>query len=88
MSEKEEFVNQNNRLKYVKRNQARTGKSKEYINKLSGKNNCKYCSSGREQKSKKGKEEWLCSCDKNEIKEIKEQIKKDSEYIVVEKLKK
>ena len=93
-SEKEESVKQNNRLKYIKRNQTRTGKSKEYINKISrvgcpvGKKKCRYCSRGvTEQRTRKDKEEWLCNCDKNDIKDIKEQIRKDDEYIVVEKLK-
>ena len=100
MSEKENIIETEKRLKQVKRTKQRTGKSKEYINKLArngcpnGKKKCVHCSNrglktrNGKEKSRKDKKDLLCNCDNNDIKEIREEIKMESEVIVFEKLQK
>ena len=93
-TEKEVTIMQQKKLKYVTRSKGRTGKSKEYINKLrskgcpNGRSKCPYCSrrTSITDRTRKEKAKRLCNCDENDIKDIKEDIRKDSEFIVVEKL--
>ena len=49
---------------------------------------CPYCSrkSITNDRTRKEKAKRLCNCDDNDIRDIKEEIRKESEYIVVEKL--
>ena len=84
MSIKEESVRDQKRLKHVNYNKSRTGKSKEYINKLqnigcpNGQKKCNYCT----KQSKK------CKCEKIDIQDIQDEIKEESDFIIVKKLKK
>lgn len=91
MSIKEESVRVQNRLKHVNYNKSRTGKSKEYINKLqnigcpNGQKKCNYC-------TKQSSNIKKCKCQKIDIQdiqdEIRDEVREESEFIVVKKLKK
>ena len=91
VTEKEHYVQQQKRLQVVNRSKSRTGKSKEYINKLKKigcpRVGCK-CSQKCEDlyRTRSEKSKRLCSCDKEDIQDIRDEIKKESEVIVIEKL--
>lgn len=91
MSIKEESVRDQKRLKHINYNKSRTGKSKEYINKLqnigcpNGQRKCAYCTKKTANIKKK---EWICNCKKEYIQDIQDEIKEESEFIIVKKLKK